>query len=180
MNIKRLFVTASIISMPLAATAADLRPAGYFIQGALAERQAYSVSAGLVWPWSWRRGFGRTELTGLTEGFVSLWSARGATGRQSFTQLGVLPLLRMRLDNGRSDWFVEGGIGLSLMDRTYRTEVKQFSTTGNFVDVLGVGRTFGADRRRELSLRIAHISNGGIKKPNPGEDFLQLRYAVMF
>jgi len=48
------------------------------------------------------------------------------------------------------------------------------------VDVAGVGRSFGADRRRELSLRLSHSSNAGIKEPNPGETFLQLRYAVKF
>lgn len=180
MNNKKLFVAASAIALPICVLAADLRPAGYFIQGGLAERATYSVTAGLVWPWSWRREFGRTELTGLTEAFVSHWNARGLSGRQSFTQVGVLPLLRMRFDGGRSDWFIEGGIGVSLMDRRYRSDARQFSTTGNFVDVLGVGRSFGADRRRELGLRIAHVSNGNVKKPNPGEDFLQLRYAVMF
>jgi lipid A 3-O-deacylase len=180
MNTKRLFIVASIAALPVSVLAADLRPAGYFVQGGLAERQTYSLTAGLLWPWSWRRDFGRTELTGLTEGFVSYWNARGVDGRQSFTQIGVLPVLRMRFDGGRSDWFIEGGIGVSLMDRTYRTSVKEFSTTGNFVDVVGVGRTFGGDRRRELSLRFAHISNANIKKPNPGEEFLQLRYAVMF
>jgi lipid A 3-O-deacylase len=180
MNTNRLFLLASIAALPISVMAADLRPAGYFVQGGLAERQTYSLTAGLLWPWSWRRDFGRTELTGLTEGFVSYWNARGVDGRQSFTQIGVLPVLRMRFDGGRSDWFIEGGIGVSLMDRTYRTSVKEFSTTGNFVDVVGVGRTFGGDRRRELSLRFAHISNANIKKPNPGEEFLQLRYAVMF
>lgn len=177
---KRLLFATAVIALPMCAFAVDLRPGGYFIQGGLAERATVSATAGLVWPWSWRRELGRTELTGLTEAFVSYWNAKGMNGRQSFTQLGVLPLLRMRLDSGRSDWFIEGGIGISLMDRRYRSEFKEFSTTGNFVDVLGVGRTFGADRRRELGLRIAHISNGNAKKPNPGEDFLQLRYAVMF
>jgi lipid A 3-O-deacylase len=66
------------------------------------------------------------------------------------------------------------------MDRKFRTQDKEFSTAFNFVDVIGVGRSIGADRRQELSLRISHISNAGIKKPNPGEEFLQLRYAVMF
>jgi lipid A 3-O-deacylase len=43
-----------------------------------------------------------------------------------------------------------------------------------------VGRSFGADRRHELSLRVSHFSNCGIETPNPGENFLQLRYATKF
>ena len=100
--------------------------------------------------------------------------------RVSFTQLGLVPLLRYRFGEGRSNWFIEAGIGVSVMDPIYRTEEKRFSTRFNFVDVAGAGRSFGQRREHELSLRIAHISNANIKKPNPGENFLQLRYAVLF
>ena len=67
-----------------------------------------------------------------------------------------------------------------MMDNFYRNHGKEFSTRFNFVDVFGVGRSLGADRRRELSVRVAHISNAKLKQPNPGENFLQLRYAVKF
>lgn len=180
MDIKRLLIAAAAAALSLSAGAVDLRPVGAFSQGGLAENHGYSVTAGLLWPWAWRRDVGTIQVTGLNEAYVSHWNARGDTRRQAFTQLGVLPLLRLRFDSGRSAWFVEGGIGASVMDRSYRSQSRQFSTAFNFVDVAGVGRSFGADRRRELGLRISHISNGGIKKPNPGENFLQLRYAVMF
>jgi hypothetical protein len=180
MNMKHVLVPAAAAAVALGACAADLRPSGYFVEGGLAHSQAFSVTAGVLWPWSWRREFGSTEVTGLTEAFVSRWSARGTGERQGFTQLGLVPLVRMRFGGGRSDWFIEGGIGVSVTDRIYRTQDKEFSTAFNFVDVAGVGRSLGPDRRRELSLRISHISNGGIKTPNPGENFLQLRYAVMF
>ncbi len=55
-----------------------------------------------------------------------------------------------------------------------------FSTRLNFVSQPGVGRSFGSDGRHKLSLRFQHYSNAGIKSPNPGEDFLQLRYAWRF
>ncbi|HEX9718849.1 MAG TPA: acyloxyacyl hydrolase [Ramlibacter sp.] len=180
MNIKRLLIPAVAAALSLGACAADLRPAGAFVQGGLADHRTYSVTAGLVWPWSWRRDFGTAQVSGITEAYVSHWSGRGATERQSFTQLGLVPLLRLRMDGGRSPWFLEGGIGISVMDRKFRTQDKEFSTAFNFVDVIGVGRSIGADRRQELSLRISHISNAGITKPNPGEEFLQLRYAMMF
>jgi lipid A 3-O-deacylase len=180
MNIKPLLIAAAAATVSFGASALDLRPEGAFVQGGLAEHRAYSVTAGVLWPWSWRRDFGRTQLTGLTEAYVSHWSARGETQRQSFTQIGLLPLVRMRLNGGLSPWFFEGGIGVSVMDRKYRSGSREFSTAFNFVDVVGVGRNFGAGDRHELGLRINHVSNAGIKKPNPGETFLQLRYAVRF
>ena len=89
-------------------------------------------------------------------------------------------MLRLRPAGGSSPWFIEAGIGITVMDRLYRSQTKKFSTTFNFVDVAGIGRSFGADRRQELSLRLVHISNADIKSPNPGENFVQLRYAWMF
>jgi lipid A 3-O-deacylase len=116
----------------------------------------------------------------VTEGYVSQWSARRNEGRASFSQVGLLPVLRLRSAGGSSSWFAEAGIGVTLMNRIYRTQSKEFSTRFNFVDVIGVGLGFGAQRHQELSLRLAHLSNGFIKNPNPGENFLQLRYAVIF
>lgn len=173
-------LSASIAALSVGAAAVDLRPAGAFVEGGLAQQSAYSVTAGLLWPWAWRREFGRTELSGVTEAYVSHWSARGESERHSFTQVGLLPVIRLRPDGGRSRWFVEGGIGLSYMDNLYRRQHKEFSTRLNFVDVVGVGLSLDAQRRREVSLRLSHISNAGIKEPNPGENFLQLRYAFLF
>ena len=180
MNIRPLLVLAWACALPLSTHAIELVPRGAFVEGGIADHDAYSATIGLIWPWSWRYQALGGELTAITEAYASHWSGRGVDDRVSFTQLGLLPLLRYRFAQGRSDWFLEAGIGISVMDRIYRTSDKQFSTRFNFVDVAGVGRSFGAQRRQELSLRIAHISNADIKKPNPGENFLQLRYAALF
>ncbi len=180
MNTTRFLLSASIAALSLGAAAADLRPAGAFVEGGVGQQSVYNATAGLLWPWSWRRDFGRTELSGVTEAYVSHWSARSENQRHGYTQVGLLPVIRMRLDGGRSPWFFEGGIGLSYLDNLYRRQDKQFSTRFNFVDVVGVGRSLDPERRREVSLRFSHVSNAGIKEPNPGENFLQLRYAFLF
>jgi lipid A 3-O-deacylase len=161
---------------PFVAHAAGWVPDGMFIEGGFAPSSSHSVTAGAMWTWDWQARFGNTQATALTEVYVSRWSARG----QSVTQAALVPLLRLRLDHGRSPWFMEGGIGVSMMDSLYRNHGKEFTTRFNFVDVFGVGRSLGADRRREVSVRLAHISNANLKQPNPGENFLQLRYAVKF
>jgi len=160
--------------------AADRSGPAFALEGGIADRGTYSVSAGVSWPWTWRASRWGGEWTGASEVFLSHWSARRDDGRESRTLLGALPMFRYRFNEGRSDWFAEGGIGVSYMDALYRTENKQFSTQFNFMSVLGTGRSFGAQREHELSLRISHLSNAGIKKPNPGEQFLQLRYARRF
>jgi lipid A 3-O-deacylase len=163
------------------AQAADLMPSGGFIaEGGVTQHGAYSVTAGVYWPWKWKRVSYNGEWTGMTEVFASHWSARVPQGREGLTQVGVIPVVRYRFDHGSSAWFADGGIGLSYTDRVYRTQTKTFSTRFNFIDVIGAGRSFGSQREHEVSLRLSHVSNAGIKEPNPGENFLQLRYARSF
>jgi len=179
-NTKRLLALVNASVLSLAAQAADWRPDGVFVEGGLAPSRSYSATVGASWAWSWQGRFGNAQATGSTEAYLSRWHANGGTQRQALTQVGLLPLVRLRLDHGRSPWFMEGGVGVTMMDHLYRNDGKQFSTRFNFVDVFGIGRSMGADRRHEISLRLAHVSNANIKQPNPGENFLQLRYAVVF
>jgi len=174
-------IAAASAALSSGASAEGLRPDWVYVQGGLAEHGTVSATVGVAWPWSWRTELSGAELTGQTEFYASHWSAEDfGSGRQSLTQLGLVPVLRIRFGQGRSDWFLEGGIGVSWLDKTYHTPDKRFSTAGNFHDMFGVGRSFGPGRSRELSLRLVHYSNAGVKKPNPGADFLQLRYGVKF
>jgi lipid A 3-O-deacylase len=173
---ERLLLLALACLAPWAAQAAGWAPDGVFVEAAAAPSRTHSLTAGALWEWDWRGSFGNTEASALTEVYLSRWRSRDET----VTQVGLVPLVRLRLDHGRSPWFMEGGVGVSLMDDLYRNHGKAFSTRFNFVDVFGFGRSLGPDRRHEVSLRLAHVSNANIKRPNPGENFLQLRYAAMF
>lgn len=115
------------------------------------------------------------------DAYLSEWRTDAAPGgRQHFTQAGLVPMFRYRFDRGASPWFVEGGVGLSYLSASYSNRVKEFSTQWNFSDHLGVGRNFGKDRQHELGLYVKHVSNAGIKSPNPGETFVQMRYGYTF
>jgi lipid A 3-O-deacylase len=176
----RHLLTLAAALFSIESSAAGLSPDGWFLQAGAAAHSTYTAGAGVVWRWDWHRDIGGGVASGSTEAFVSHWSARRDGQQFGLTQLGVLPLLRYRPDQGRSPWFVEAGIGLTVMDRIYRTNDKEFSTRFNFADVLAVGRSFGPQGRHELSLRLTHFSNGGIKHPNPGENLVRVHYAVMF
>jgi len=121
------------------------------------------------------------QATGYWDLYGSHFSADNPRGSDYKTWLiGLTPTFRLRFDQGQSPWFVEGGIGVSYTDVLYRSDVKKFSTRFNFGDHLGVGYSFGANRNQEITLRLQHYSNASIKKPNPGENYVQLRYAHAF
>lgn len=47
----------------------------------------------------------------------------------------------------------------------------------HFTSSLSIGHTFGRFRQAALSLRLQHISNGGLSDTNPGMDMLGLNFA---
>ncbi len=180
LHLPKLALLAVACTVVLPAAAQALRPAGFFVQVGAADFGALDASVGLTWPWMWKSSLLGTEVGGHTEGYIAHWDGRSHTGRRGFTQVGLVPVFRFRPDQGRSPWFGEAGVGVSLTDQLFVSEVKQFTTTFNFVDVVGIGLSFGADRRQEIGLRLQHVSNAGIRVPNPGQNFVQLRYAARF
>jgi hypothetical protein len=167
------------IAWPAASQGA--RPAAVFVQLGGGGQSVQAASIGLLWPWAWHSRSWGERLSAHTEVFVSHWRARDFDGGyQGFVQLGVVPYLRYRPGNGQSPWFFEGGIGVSALNKRYVTPDKTFSTRLNFSDNLAVGRSFGDRREHEVSLRLQHTSNAGIKRPNPGEDLLLVRYSTSF
>lgn len=154
----------------------------WYLQGAVAENDAYAASLGTTIPWrQWSYALGSGQITGHWDLFASHWSSRMSNDdRQRSFVFGVLPTLRWRGDQGQSAWFAQVGTGLALGTKRYQSDEKHFSTRYNFATHLGIGANFGAQREHEIMLRLEHYSNAGIKHPNPGEDFLQLRYARRF
>ncbi len=181
---KNALLACSLLAAALAAPSAhalDLKPSGVYVQGGVGPDSLSSATVGLVWPWDWKNKAWGGEFSAHTEAYVSFWRAKAfGGGHQSFTQVALVPYLRYRFDQGSSPWFVEAGIGVSTTDKLYVTPVKTFSTRFNFSDNIAVGRNFGAKNQHELSLRVQHISNASIKRPNPGEEFVQLRYGMSF
>lgn len=168
------------VTLAWQAFAAELRPAGVFVEGGEGDHAVHAASIGAVWPWSWQHATASGAWAGYTEAWLSRWNARGAGGRSDFDHVGVAPMFRYRGAHGASPWFVEGGVGLIFMDRRFATPDKQFSTRWNFADTLGVGRNFGTRGQHEVALRITHFSNAGLKRPNPGQNLLRLKYAYLF
>lgn len=153
-----------------------------YLQGNWAEHGTDAATVGVTLPWSsWRMDVWGSEVRGHWDVYASRWSFDAEPGRDSKSYLvGVTPTLRVRPDQGRSALFLEGGIGATVASKRYVTVNKEFSTTFNFASHVGLGMNFGDQRRHEVSVRVQHLSNASIKKPNPGENFVQLRYGYHF
>lgn len=135
----------------------------------------------LGWRWPMQSSFWDGRVTGAWDVYVSQWNTDATAGQdRRYAQVGLVPMFRYRFDGGQSPWFVEAGVGLSYLDKTYYTDSGHFGTQWNFSDHLGLGRNFGAQQRHSLGVYVKHVSNAGLRQPNPGETFVQLRYSFGF
>lgn len=156
-----------------------LLPSGVFVQFGDGHGVG-SAAVGAIWNLRGERPASRWEI--YAEASLSRWQARGDYPGKAgvLAQVALVPVLRYRFDEGHSPWFVEGGIGAAATSSLYQTRNKRFSTAFNFADHVGLGYAFGPAQRDELVLRAEHFSNASIKHPNPGQNFLQLRYVRRF
>jgi hypothetical protein len=127
--------------------------------------------AGLQWNWQrrWFRG-GKAELGGYWDLSAGGWR----NGDDTVYDLGLTPVFRYA-GTARGSLYVEAAIGFHLLSDLRIDENKLFSTSFQFGDHIGIGMRFGPRDRYDVGLRLQHLSNGGIRKPNPGIDFIQLR-----
>ena len=172
----------SIAALALAATAPSFAsggPDGVFAQ--IGEwRHVRAATVGATWDWSWQRDYGIGKVTGYTEVALGRWQPHGTADDRGYTRFGVTPVLRLYPKAIGDGWFAEVAIGANLISPIYHHGSDRFSTTFNFGDHVAVGRRFGANAEHELAVRFEHFSNAGIKRPNPGQNFLQARYAYRF
>lgn len=182
----KLLPCAGCLSLSLAAAAApqDSAPGIYIDLGQALHSNANtdSLTLGAVVPWTHWPQVQSGAVSFYWDFFVSQWRAPRPHGadKRNYAQLGVIANWRYRFDQGDSPWFVEAGIGGTVMNHLYRTVDREFSTTFQFTEQFGVGRSFGGQGEHELSLRLQHFSNAAIKSPNPGETFVQVRYLYRF
>jgi len=157
-----------------------LVPASVFLQAAAAAHvDAYSLGA--IWPLPWQREASFGRLATSIEASLGQWQTHGQRHHtRPFAQFGFTPSLRFYPDALGGHWFGEAGIGANVIAPAYHTDGKRFSTAFNFGDHLAIGRELGADHRQELELRVEHFSNAGIDHPNPGENFVQVRWVVRY
>lgn len=104
---------------------------------------------------------------------LSVGSWNSGTG--TVHDFGVTPEFRHPIAS-RGAYF-DAGIGFHVLSDSHVSSDLGFSTRFQFGDHLGIGYRLG---RYDLSARFQHLSNGGMRNPNPGINFLQLRLQYHF
>ena len=137
--------------------------------------------AALQWNWSaqWFRG-SAWHLGGYWELSIGQWhdSSVAAGQNDDITDIGFTPVFRFQ-PNALKGPYVEGGIGAHLLSRSSIGH-RQLSTRFQFGDHIGFGYRFGSAGALDVGYRFQHHSNAGIKEPNPGVNFHQVRVQYHF
>jgi lipid A 3-O-deacylase len=139
------------------------------------------LEAALQWDWNrqWFRG-SDWHLGGYWDLSLAQWH-RGSVApgqNRDITELGFTPVFRIQ-PNSLQGPYAEAGIGAHLLSHVSIGD-KNLSTSFQFGDHLGLGYRFGAKGALDLSYRFQHYSNAGIKRPNPGINFNQVRLQYHF
>ena len=131
------------------------------------------------WDKQWFAGNGR-HLSGYFETNLALWrlnAYENVPGRnKNIGVLGFTPVFRYQNDN-KLGLYGEIGIGLNVLSTLYKNEDKELSTAFQFGDHLGVGYTTA---KWDFGLKYQHYSNGSIKSPNTGANWIVAKAAYRF
>jgi lipid A 3-O-deacylase len=142
------------------------------------------LRVGLQWNWQ-RRWFAERSwaLGAYWDLHVGRWNGplRPGQREQTVWDIGITPVFRLeRAERTRVVPYFEAGIGFHLLSDLRINFRRSFSTHFQYGDHLAAGVRFGAGHRYDGSLRLQHLSNGGLARPNPGINFFQLRMAYHF
>jgi lipid A 3-O-deacylase len=102
---------------------------------------------------------------------VAGWDARSGTNPQNLFEFGATPIVRFQRGGTAIIPFFELGVGPRLLTHTSTSKEHNFSSAFQFSDMAGFGVAFGQRHSTEVGFRFQHISNAGIREPNPGSNF---------
>ncbi|MBI5445936.1 MAG: acyloxyacyl hydrolase [Deltaproteobacteria bacterium] len=129
---------------------------------------------GFLWGWgadllqgsSWR-------LRGSWELSLGAWQ-----GDKTLVDAGLTPIFRWEAKSAGllGAPYLEAAVGAHLLSGVSMFD-RGFSTAFQFGDHVGLGTRFG---RFDLSYKLQHLSNGGIKSPNDGILFNIVRFGCAF
>jgi len=127
--------------------------------------------------WKWQKHWftqGDWHLGGYWDAQIGRWN-----GASNITDISLTPTFRLEPKSGYGP-YVQGAIGFHYLSGKNISTSKQFSTNFQFGDHVGAGYRFGQKGQYDLGIRLQHLSNAGIKHPNPGINFAILRFQYHF
>jgi hypothetical protein len=136
---------------------------GVFVEAGYGDDSTSLLRAGITYRWRERPlPQGQWRLAGYWEIGAGIWD----NFEESTTDLGVTPVFRLQ----RSQFYVEAAIGVHLVHSDISTRGNPALQGGSHA---GAGLHLG---KYDFGLRVQHLSNGGVSKPNPGNNFWLLRF----
>jgi hypothetical protein len=138
---------------------------------------------GLQWKWSQKwLATGNWHLGGYWDASLGYWDNQSANAtHSSIVDIGFTPVFRFQQTTPSSvSPYAELGIGFHFLSHTSVTPQRQFGSSFQFGDHIGAGLRFGERGQYDLGYRYQHLSNAGIKQPNNGINFHQIRLQYHF
>lgn len=171
-------VTSAVFFFALTAVSATVHADQFGVQvaGGLADHDVRSADLGIVWDpklsW-WEIGGFHFSLVG--EAHVAYWDIQEnhATHPNIF-EFGLTPVFRFIKSSGWIRPYIEAGIGVRMLSHVRETNDRTFSSSFQFADVVGLGARFGGRQQYQGGFRFQHLSNAGLKHPNPGINFSEV------
>ncbi|HEY2021260.1 acyloxyacyl hydrolase [Paraburkholderia sp.] len=157
------------------AGAALADPFGIQVAAGAGDHHIRKLDLGLAWDpngtW-WPIGDWHFALIG--EAHAAWWHTNEGNVHEDIGEIGVTPMIRFIKSSGSVRPFAEVGAGVRLLTSPRISTDLTLSTAFQFAETAGVGLQFGERQQYLAGYRFQHVSNGGIKEPNPGINFSQL------
>lgn len=174
---RHLALTACTVAVHAACFAVD----GVSVEAGVGEK-VQMARAGVQWNWEnrWWQSNG-THIGGYWDATLAQWRGTRFQNRQdahqNITSIGITPVFRYQND-GLKGFYAEAGIGAHLLSELYDNDGRRLSTAFQFGDHLGIGYVFR--NKMDLGVKYQHFSNGSIKQPNNGVNFVVVRLSHQF
>jgi hypothetical protein len=135
--------------------------------------------------WDWNKKLveaGNWHLGGYWESDFGYWANNSpAKTHSTILDIGFTPVFRVQQTTlSTVSPYVELGVGFHFLSATSLSPQRQFGTSFQFGDHVGGGLRFGDKGRYDIGYRYQHMSNAGIKGPNQGINFHELRLQYHF
>jgi hypothetical protein len=138
---------------------------------------------GLQWNWGKRWALGPDwHIGGYWDVSFGYWANDSQRrNNSSIADVGLTPVFRLQQTSpGSLSPYVEAAVGFHLLSDTSINDQRRFGSMFQFGDHVGIGVRFGQKQAFDLGYRYQHLSNAGIKHPNQGINFHQVRLQYSF
>ena len=180
-KIKYLITAAMLAASPLACAIDGMSFEYGHSDSSNANVNMYRV--GVQWDWNKKLvEMGNWNLGGYWESDFGYWSNNSfAKTRSSLVDIGFTPVFRFQQTTlSPLSPYAELGVGMHLLSATSVSTQRQFGSSFQFGDHVGAGVRFGDKGKYDIGYRYQHLSNAGIKGPNQGINFHELRLQYHF